>query len=69
MKLKDQNQNLVKIVKKKEEERKLFEYKNKELLDINDKLSKQLMGPLLVQGARDLLWDMIFVEETEIIHY
>ena len=38
------NQKLAEIVKKKEEERKLFENKNKELLDRNDKFAKQLTG-------------------------
>ena len=44
MGLKNQNQNLVESVKKKEEERILFENKNKELLDMDDKLVKELSG-------------------------
>ena len=38
--LKRENWNLVETIRKKEEERKFFENKNKDLLDINDKLVK-----------------------------
>ena len=38
------NQKLVEKIKNKEKERKLVENKNQELLDINDKLAKQLTG-------------------------
>ena len=41
------------------EERRIFENKNKELLDINDKLDKQLTGQLPVKGVRHIIWDMI----------
>ena len=37
--LKIENQKMAEIFRKKEEERKLFENKNKELLDMNDKLT------------------------------
>ena len=40
------NQNLPGAVRKKEEERKSLENKNKELLDKNEKLVKQLYGKL-----------------------
>ena len=60
--LKIENQKLVEIIKKKEEEIKLFENKSKELLDINDKLAERLLGQLPLQGARHLLWDMIITE-------
>ena len=40
MGLKNQNQNLVEAVKNKEEKRIIFENKNKELLDRNDKFIK-----------------------------
>ena len=69
MSLKSQNQNLVVIFKKKEEERKLFEDKNKELLDRNYKLAKQLTGQLPVQGDRNILCGMIIVEATKIRPY
>ena len=46
--LKKGNQKLAEIIKKKEEEIKLFENKNKELLNINDKLAKQLSRPPLM---------------------
>ena len=59
MDLKNQNQNLDEAIKKKEEERRLFENKNKELLDMNDKLVKQLSGQLPVQRAMHLIWDKI----------
>ena len=67
--LKNQNQNLAEAVKKKEEERRLFENKNKELLDRNEKLVKQLSRQLPVHGARHLLWDMIISEATRIRPY
>ena len=40
--LKSQNYNLVGAVKKKEEEKKTLENKNKQLMDKNEKLVKQL---------------------------
>ena len=67
--LKEQNQNLVEIVEKKEEERKFFEDKNKDLLDRNDKLVKHMTSQLLVQGPRHLLCDMIIVEAKKIRPY
>ena len=48
MGLKNQNQNLVKAVKNKKHERRLLENKNKELLDKNEKLAKQLSRQLQV---------------------
>ena len=42
MGMKTENQNLDEAVKRKEEERKLFESKNNELLDKNEKLVKQM---------------------------
>ena len=68
MRLKNKNQDLVEV-KNKEEERRLFENKNKELLDRNDKLVKQLSGQLLVQDARHLLWDMIISKDMRIRTY
>ena len=69
MSLKIQNHNLAEIVKKKEEERKLFEDKNRKLLDRNNELAKQLTGQLIVQGARNLFWEMIIAEATKIRSY
>ena len=63
--LKTQNQKLAEIIKKREEERNIFENKNKELLDINGKLTKQLSGQFLVQGVKQILWDMIIAEATK----
>ena len=38
-------------------------------MDRNDKLAKQLIGKLVVQGARHLLWYMIIAEATKIRPY
>ena len=54
---------------KKEEERKALENKNKELLDINEKLVKQLSGQIPMQGARHLIQDMINAEAVKIRPY
>ena len=67
--LKTQNQKLAEIIKKREEERNIFENKNKELLDINGKLTKQLSGQFLVQGVKQILWDMIIAEATKLRCY
>ena len=67
--LKTKNQRLAEIIKKKEEEKRLFESNNKELLDINDKLAEKLSGQFPLQGASHLLWDMIITEATKLIPY
>ena len=41
--------------------------KNKELMDKNENLMKQIIFQLLVQGARHILWDMFISEATKII--
>ena len=69
MGLNNQNKNLVEAVKKKEEEMRLFQNKNKEFLDKNDKLVKQLPRQLPIQGSRHILWDMIISEATRIRPY
>ena len=48
MGLNNRNHNLDEVIKHKEDEMKLFENKNKELLDRNDKLVKQLSRQLPV---------------------
>ena len=46
-----------------------MENKNKELLDKNEKLVKQLSRQLPMQGARHLIWDMIITEAVKIRPY
>ena len=60
---------MVEIIRKKVEERKLFENKNKELLDRNDKLTEKLPRQFPVEGARHIHWDMIITEETKLRPY
>ena len=57
--LKIENQRLDEIIRKNEEEKRLFENKSKELLDKNEKLAEKISRQLLMQGARNLIWDMI----------
>ena len=44
------------MIKKKEEEKRFFENKNKELLEKNEKLAEKVLGKLPVQGARHIIW-------------
>ena len=67
--LKSQNKNLVDAVLKKEEEMKVLESENKELMDKNEKLVKQLYGQFPMQGARHVIWDMIIPETVKISPY
>ena len=67
--LKNQNKNLENVTLKKEEERKYWECKCKDLLDKNEKLMNQVTGRLHVQGAKHIIWDMIIVEATQLRPY
>ena len=53
------------MIKKKEEEKRLFEDKSKELLEKNENLAEKVSGKLLVQGSRHLIWDNIITEATK----
>ena len=66
--LRNQNKNLENATLK-EEERKVLENKCEDLLDKNEKLTKQLAGKLPLQGARHLIWDMIIVEAVKLKIY
>ena len=67
--LKTENQRLVDMIKKKEEEKRFFESKNKEFLKKNEKLAKKVSGQLRVQGDRHLIWDMIITKATKMRPY
>ena len=67
--LKEENKKLVEMINKKEEEKRLFEDKSKELLEKNEKLAEKVSGKLLVQGSRHLIWDNIITEATKMRPY
>ena len=54
---------------KREEERKSWEKKCKELSDKNENFMKQVTGQLLVQGAKNITWDVIIDEEKKLRPY
>ena len=43
------------MIKKKEEEKRFFENKNKELLEKNEKLAEKVSRQFSVQGAKHLI--------------
>ena len=57
------------MIKRKEEEKMIFENKNTQLLEKNEKLVEKVSGQLPVQGSRHLIWDMIITEATKIRPY
>ena len=63
--LKQQNHNLEDISLKKEEEKKKLEERYQELINKNVKLTKQVIGQMALQGARDLIWDGIIREANK----
>ena len=67
--IKNQNKKVENVALKKEEEMKVMENKYKYLLDKNDKLVKQLIGKLRVQGAKYIIWDMIITEAGKLRTY
>ena len=67
--LKRKKSKLVEVVKKKEEEKRIFENKNKELLKKNKTLAENFLGKLQVQGAKHIIWDMIITEATKMRPY
>ena len=67
--LKNQNKILEDIVEKREHERKKFEYKCKELVEKNNKLAKQVLGQLSLQGEKHLIWDVLIAEAAKLWPY
>ena len=67
--LKKQNRDLVDMAKNKEKTRKMLEDKCKELVENNDKLTKQVSGQAALQGAKHLIWDVIIAEEAKLWPY
>ena len=53
--LKNHNKNLEDIAIKREQERKAWESKCKEMADKNNKLTKQVTGQLALQGAKHII--------------
>ena len=53
--LKKQNKTLEDIAIKREQERKVWESKYKELEDKNNKLTKQVTSQLALQGAKNII--------------
>ena len=67
--LKNQNKNLEDIAGKRELERNKLEDKCKELVDKNNKLTKQVTGQSTLQGAKHLIWDVLIAEATKLGPY
>ena len=67
--LNNQNKILEDIVVKREQERKKSENKCKELIDENNKLTKQVIGQSALQWAKHIIWDVLITEATKIRPY
>ena len=67
--LKQQNKNLEDMDSKKEEEKKTLAERCQELIDQNEKLNKQVIGQMALQGARHMIWDEIIKETSTLILY
>ena len=67
--LKNQNKNLEDIATKREQERKTLENKCKELVDKNNKLTKQVIGQSALQGDKHLIWDVLIIEVAKLMSY
>ena len=67
--LKNQNKNLENLVLKREEERKAWENRCRDLSDKNDKLMKQVTGQLPVQGEKHIISDVIISEAAKLKPY
>ena len=57
--LKNQNKNLEDIATKREQEWKTLENKCKEMVDKNNKLTKQVTGQLALQWAKHTIWGVL----------
>ena len=67
--LKKQNRDLVDMAENKEKARKTLEDKCKELVEKNNKLTKQVSGQASLQGEKHLIWDVMIKEATKIWPY
>ena len=59
--LRNQNKNLENLAVQREQERKTWEANCQELLSKNDKLIKQVIGQLALQGAKHIIWDVLII--------
>ena len=67
--LKNKNKNLENFSLKIDEERKTWERKCKYLTDKNDNLLKQVTRQLPVQGAKNIIWDVLIAEVAKLRPY
>ena len=67
--LKNQNKILEDIATKREQERKALENKCKELVDKNNKLTKQVTGQSALQGAKHIIRDVLIAEVAKLKNY
>ena len=67
--LKNQKKNLEEMNEKKEKERKILEDKCRELVEKNNKLTKQVSGQATLQGAKHLILDVMITEATKLQPY
>ena len=66
--LKKHNKNLEEKILKREQENKEVEEKCQELMNRNTKLTKQVVGQMALQGARNMIWDKIILEANKLDH-
>ena len=64
--LKNQNKNLEDIAMKREQERKTLENRCKELVDQNNKLTKQVTGQFTLQGTKHIIWDVLIENQPSL---
>ena len=67
--LKQQNKNLEETILKREQEKKEVEEKCQELINKNNKLTKQVVGQMALQGAKHMIWDNIIIEANKFRPY
>ena len=67
--MKNQNRNLENLALKREEERKNWESKCKDLSDKNDNLMKEVRGQLPILGDKHVIWDVLIAESAKLMPY
>ena len=60
---------MVDMVENKEKMRKMLEDKCKELVENNNKQTKQVPGQAALQGEKHIIWDVMITEASELRPY
>ena len=67
--LKQQNKNIEETILEREQEKEDVEKKYQVLMNPNTKLKKQVVGQIVLQGARHMIWDNIILEANKFRTY